>query len=355
MGVSIVENSVNYIDFEQARTTLDYAGDIEPRDSTVSGHLVQHLPAEGGGRLFWSRDGALRFHDRYYDMTQSTTITIDDDELEEFTTANGAQLANAITVNYAVRQLGTPATKIAEATNLPIKVTQGSYKNFTLRYRDFVTDAQISADDVITPVVGVDVICYDGESGGSVDNDFIGIGVDRVGAREIVFSVNNPSSSGDPRSKDRWIHTLQVRGTPLYAYDRQSATLIDGDSITDNGKYALQLNYQIIDDATFAESLARYQLKRYAQSMQAIDSITFSVHVGNIGMLSDIDIASILTINSTQENVSDEYVVIGQEWQAIADGSQRSMVTMHVKPLNREPVAIASRAIVNLANATVAL
>lgn len=352
---SAVEYSLNFIDFNQARTTLDFAGDVEPRDSTVMAHLVQHLTAEGGGRLFWSRDAKMVFHDRYRDFIQTTAIDLTDDDIDEAMGENGAQVANHITVNYAVRELGTPATKIAEATNLPIKVEQGSYKNFRLPYRSFTTDQRIASDTVITPVVGTDVICYDGETGGSVDNDFIAVGVDRIGAREIVFSVNNPSTFGDPRSKDRWIHTLQVRGTPLISYDRQSVVLFDAESIQDNGKYPLELDYAVIDDADFAESLGLYTLKRYATLVDTIGSITMTVHLDNVPDICMMDIGSILHIDSTQENVDEEFVVIGQEWQLIADNSQRSMVTIHVKPLNREPIAVVNKAIVDLVNATVAL
>jgi hypothetical protein len=352
---SAVEYSLNFIDFNQARTTLDYAGDVEPRDSTVMAHLVQHLAAESGGRLFWSRDAKMVFHDRYRDFIQTTSIDLTDDDIDEMMGENGAQVANHITVNYAVRELGTPATKIAEATNLPIKVEQGSYKNFRLPFRSFTTDQRIASDTVITPVVGTDVICYDGETGGSVDNDFIAIGVDRIGAREIVFSVNNPSASGDPRSKDRWIHTLQVRGTPLVTYDRQSAVIFDAESIQNNGKYALELNYAVIDDADFAELLGLYTLKRYATLVDTIGSITMTVHLDNVPDICMMDIGSILHIDSTQENVDEDFVVIGQEWQMIADNSQRSMVTIHVKPLNREPVAVVNKAVVDLVNATVPL
>lgn len=352
---SAVEYSSNFIDFNQARTTLDFAGDVEPRDSTVMAHLVNHLTAEGGGRLFWSRDAKMVFHDRYRDFIQTTAIDLTDDDIDEAMGENGAQVANHITVNYAVRELGTPATKIAEATNLPIKVEQGSYRNFRLPFRSFTTDQRIASDTVITPVVGTDVICYDAETSGSVDNDLITIGVDRIGAREIVFSVNNPSTFGDPRSKDRWIHTLQVRGTPLISYDRQSAVIFDAESIQDNGKYPLELDYAVINDADFAESLGLYTLKRYATLVDTIGSITMTVHDGNIPDLYYIDIGSILHIDSTQENVDEEFVVIGQEWQMIADNSQRSMVTIHVKPLNREPVAVVNKAVVDLVNATVAL
>lgn len=352
---SVVEYSLNFIDFNQARTTLDFAGDVEPRDSTVSGHLVQHLTAEGGGRLFWSRDAKMVFHDRYRDFIQTTAIDLTDDDIDEAMGENGAQVANHITVNYAVRELGTPATKIAEATNLPIKLEQGSMREFRLPFRSFTTDQRIASDTVIPPVVGTDVICYDAETGGNVDNDLIGVYVSRTGAREIVFSVHNPSTFGDPRSKDRWIYTMQVRGTPLVTYDRQSAVVFDAESIQDNGKYALELDYAVIDDADFAESLGLYTLKRYKTLVDTIGSITMTVHDGNIPDLYYIDIGSILHIDSTQENVDEEFVVIGQEWQMIADNSQRSMVTIHVKPLNREPVAVVNKAVVDLVNATVAL
>ena len=352
---SAVEYSSNFIDFNQARTTLDFAGDVEPRDSTVMAHLVNHLTAEGGGRLFWSRDAKMVFHDRYRDFIQTTAIDLTDDDIDEAMGENGAQVSNHITVNYAVRELGTPATKIAEATNLPIKLEQGSMREFRLPFRSFTTDQRIASDTVIPPVVGTDVICYDAETGGNVDNDLIGVYVSRTGAREIVFSVHNPSTFGDPRSKDRWIYTMQVRGTPLVTYDRQSAVVFDAESIQDNGKYPLELDYAVINDADFAESLGLYTLKRYETLVDTIGSITMTVHDGNIPDLYYIDIGSILHIDSTQENVDEEFVVIGQEWQMIADNSQRSMVTIHVKPLNREPVAVVNKAVVDLVNATVAL
>jgi len=352
---SAVEYSLNFIDFNQARTTLDFAGDVEPRDSTVMAHLVQHLTAEGGGRLFWSRDAKMVFHDRYRDFTQTTAIDLTDDDIDEAMGENGAQVANHITVNYAVRELGTPATKIAEATNLPIKLEQGSMREFRLPFRSFTTDQRIASDTVIPPVVGTDVICYDAETSGSVDNDFVKVSVERAGAREIVFTVYNDSTFGDPRSKDRWIHTLQVAGTPLVQYDRQSAVVFDAESIQDNGKYSLELDYAVINDADFPESLGLYTLKRYATLVDTIGSITMTVHDGNIPDLYYIDIGSILHIDSTQENVDEEFVVIGQEWPMIADNSQRSMVTIHVKPLNREPVAVVNKAVVDLVNATVVL
>ena len=357
-GVSVVQNALNFIDFEQARTTLDYAGDVETDDTSVQSHLAKHLPAEGGGRLFWSRNGTVRFHDRYFDVTQTISVTLDDTDLQTWQTANGANLANFITASYAVRELGTPATKIAEATNLPIKVTQGSYKNFTLRYRDFSgNDLGVASDDVITPVVGTDVICYDGQSGGVVDNDFVSVGVDRVGAKEIQFSVYNNSSYGDPRSKDRWIHTLQVRGTPLYSRDKQEVTLIDADSIHANGKHALQLNYNVIHDADFAESLARYTLNKRKTAREDISSLTFIVHGGNIEALSSLDIGSSFNLSSSHfdDGATMTYIVVGQEWSIVGDASQPSTLILHVVARDLTPVAIAGIAIVGTVSATVAL
>ena len=357
-GASVVQNALNFIDLEQARTTLDYAGDIETDDTSVQAYLGKHLPAEGGGRLFWSRSGKVRFHDRYFDATQAITITLDNDDLQSWQTANGANLANFVKVSYAVRELGTPATKIAEATNLPIKGPQGSYKNFTLRYRDFSgNDLAVASDNVITPVVGTDVICYDGESGGVIDNDFVRVGVDRVGAKEIQFSVNNPSSFGDPRSKDRWIHTLQVRGTPLYSRDKQEAVLFDAESIHDNGKHALQLNYNVIHDADFAESLARYTLNKRKTAREDISSLTFVVHTGNIGTLSGLDIGSSFNLSSSHfdDGATMTYVVVGQEWSIVGDVSQPSTLILHVFARDLAPVAIAGIAIAGTTSATVAL
>ena len=148
---------------------------------------------------------------------------------------------------------------------------------------------------------------------------------------------------------------MQVRGTPLVTYDRQSAVVFDAESIQDNGKYPLELDYAVIDDADFAESLGLYTLKRYKTLVDTIGSITMTVHLDNVPDICMMDIGSILHIDSTQENVDEEFVVIGQEWQLIADNSQRSMITIHVKPLNREPVAVVNKAVVDLVNATVVL
>lgn len=358
VGVSKVGNYLNFVDLEQARTTLDYAGDIESEDTSVTAHLAKHLRAEGGGRLFWSRDAKVRFHDRYFDFTSQnpSSISLDDTNLIEYQTANGDALFNSIATHYRVRQLGTPLTKIAEATNLPMKITQGSYRNFTLRFRDFSgNDLQVASDDVLTPVVGVDVICYDAESSGVVDNNFVAVGVDKIGAQEIRFSVNNNSAYGDPRSKDRWIHTLQVRGTPLYSHDRQSIALSDSASILANGKYSLELNYDVIHDADFATSLTRYLLNRYKLNAEYITSLMFVAWEGNINTLKLIDIGTLLNITSSVGILSGEYVVIGQEWSISADDSVQSIVTLYVKPTLREPVAVVGRAIVGTTSATVAL
>ena len=178
----------------------------------------------------------------------------------------------------------------------------------------------------------------------------------QLGAREIVLNLRNFGPEGpDPRKKDRWLHTLQVRGDPLITYDRQSVVIFDAESIHDNGRYPMELNYAVIDDSVFAESLGRYTLKRYKNLVDTIGSITMTVHLDNVPDICMMDIGSILHINSAQENVDEEFVVIGQEWQMIADNSQRSMVVMHLKPLNREPVAVVNKAVVNLVNATIAL
>ena len=354
---SAVEYSSNFVDFNQARTTLEFAGDVEPQDSTVMAHLVQHLTAEGGGRLFWSRDAKLVFHNRYRDLTQTTSIELTDDDIDEAIGENGAQVSNHITVNYAVRELGTPSSKIAEATNLPIKFEEGdTWRTFRLPFRSFTTDQRIASDNVITPVIGTDIVFYDAEIYGSEDNDLIAVSVERIGAREIVLNLRNFGPEGpDPRKKDRWLYTLQVRGDPLITYDRQSVVIFDAESIQDNGKYPMELNYAVIDDSVFAESLGRYTLKRYKNLVDTIGSITMTVHLDNVPDICMMDIGSILHIDSTQENVDEEFVVIGQEWQMIADNSQRSMVVMHLKPLNREPVAVVNKAVVNLENATVVL
>ena len=355
VNISTLEYSLNFIDFEQARTTLDFAGDLEPTESSVMAHLVQHLSAEGGGRLFWNRDGKLRFHDRYHDFIQSEFIKLTDDDIEEIVSENSPQLVNHMTVNYAVREIGSSGSKIAEASNLPMKIDQGSYKSFRLPFRSFSTDQKIASDNVIYPVVGVDVVCEDAASGGLVDNNFVWVGVSRIGARDIELSVFNDSTYGDSRSKDRWLTKLEVRGDPLVSYDRQALVVFDAPSIQQNGRYSMVLEYPVIQDATFAQGLGLYTLNRYKTTVQTVQNITLSVYEQNLPSLCLMDIGKILRINSVQENIYEDYVVIGQEWQVIADNSQRSMVIVHVKPVNREPLAVCDKAIVNLTSATTAL
>jgi len=355
VDTSTLEYNLNFIDFEQARTTLDFAGDLEPRDSSVMAHLVQHLSAEGGGRLFWNRDGKLRFHDRYHDFIQSEFIKLTDDDIEEIVIEDSPQLVNHMTVNYAVREIGSSGSKIAEASNLPMKIDQGSYKSFRLPFRSFSTDQKIASDNVIYPVVGVDVVCEDAASGGLVDNNFVWVGVSRIGARDIELSVFNDSTYGDSRSKDRWLTKLEVRGDPLVSYDRQALVVFDAPSIQQNGRYSMVLEYPVIQDATFAQGLGLYTLNRYKTTVQTVQNITLSVYEQNLPSLCLLDIGKILRINSVQENIYEDYVVIGEEWQVIADNSQRSMVIVHVKPVNREPLAVCDKAIVNLTSATTAL
>lgn len=315
--------------------TLPYVGDnASDRNNTVSARSMigDLVSAECGGRFFWNGQ-KFEFQDRYFIINTvlgAPALTLYGEDIQAGEFRYGDDLQNDVTANYQPRALGTPASIIYSSDRV-ISVAAGQVRTINAQYRDSVTqNLRIGALDVIELVAGTDFVANSSDDGtGTNLTAFISASL-QISAQSTTIALYNTGSD------TAHITTLQVRGTPLYTYERASANAVDAQSIYDNGRYPRSYTFKLIADDETAQGFANIQVARFAAQFMRFNTVTFIAN-GAIKLIqSTVTIGQTVLISEpTATKHLREYAVVGIQHRMNA-ATRIHYTTYTLSPIARE-------------------
>jgi len=274
-SIYLWENTIT--DFDTGVQTLAFTGDIEGDNGLNAQQFIRDMvAAEAGGRFFYQpRELKYKFHSRHRDATNLTnklSMTADDCNQEappEYVWAD--DLANVVTINYIVREIGAAGTVIYTMTSASRTLRTGEVLEFNVRYVD-VTEkhSRIGAKDVIPPLPVTDYTA-----------SYVNDGTDATGVAAVYVTPGGTSASvriTNTGVRDISLDTFQLRGTPIITSEQQFVTEQDENSIRDHGRKELTVNIPVIDDEEFARDYARIMVRKFKDARTRIPRVTFSAN-----------------------------------------------------------------------------
>lgn len=251
-----------YLDLDSGATTLPYAGAFSGSEvgSTMQSYLREVVTSELGGRFFYNpRTGKFTFQGRRYNtLRPDVQVTLTEDDIASDTMAPrwGDNIVNSCTIGYTRLSVGS-AGSVLWASTQPIRVQAGETRRITAQYRDPALDnARCAGTAFIRPVMGTDYIFNSASDGTGTD-------VTNQASVTVTFNANAADIKiVNNTGTEFHATTLQVRGTPLTAYDTQSVTKQDAASIAAHGKHKATLDIPMIDDDEAVTSYANQIVQR---------------------------------------------------------------------------------------------
>jgi hypothetical protein len=242
--------------FDVGRVRFAYVGDTWGEGVSARSAIAEVVSAEGG-RFFVTREGVLRFANRHDGVNATPAATLNDD-------MHALELAherpyNAVSVRYAPRKIGTPATPIWVSEDV-LACPPLAVREVALTWRN-AQDAQIGALDVLPLRPQQDYL---------VTTRPDPYGRDITSAVEV--RLRDVSASGatlwlrNPLSQYAYVHGLRAYGTPITAHDAQTITAHAYDGLARDGLNVWRRDLPALNTPEQADIIARYALKQQRAS-----------------------------------------------------------------------------------------
>lgn len=335
---TIFENTL--VDFETGATTLAYVGDNADagRGTSIQSHLRDVVRSEAGGKFFWNAPTRkFKFWNRNHvsNINPTLSITIDSwqmvlDAPTEYHFAD--DLLNVVEVTYELKTLGTPATILYTAPNVPITLQAGVNRKFTARYQDpAAPTARTGGINMIPPLAGFDYVANSASDGSGNDVTSTLVISTEFNASSATITLYNSSAS------PLYVTTLQLRGTPLNAHAKETATSLDGISIFSNGFHYKTVALPLIESAEFAQDYASTIVSHFKSPISRFGRLTRDLTYeppGGAGGLLSLKVGSTFKFYDPKlEDSYEPYIVVGEEG-VIQQGNQWQ-VTYVIEPIQR--------------------
>jgi hypothetical protein len=299
-------------EFDEGLHTVNY-GYFEDRNVWP---IMGELASAERGRVFFDRDGLLKFwnRDRLHNRSSLVTLTLEDWILELDYSVAEHQIKNAVTVQAKPR------------ANAGVQVV---WSNGNVEYLNPYTDtlvyvpangsqaAWIELEDpcttFITPIAGVDYIAneFQDSSGDDLTDNISVTEFINYGNAVFITVVNNGA-------KDAYLTSFQIRGNPARVLKYISVTARDDTSIANYGRQDLEIQNDFIQDEYAATAIAYEELWRRQDAINL-----FRIKIIGIPYLVCGDVVSVEYIAGSFKN----YMIDTIDW-SLDDGGFNQQMTM---------------------------
>ncbi len=240
-------------DFDTGQSVFPLAGDTWRGAPGMLGALGDVCASEGGS-FYIAADGTPVFEDRHARPKHITTEATLSGSLAGLEVDRAAaRVTNRVAITVYPREVGDPETVLWTAKN-EIKLRRYRPRTIVCRYVDPNQEAiLIGAQDMIEPLEYVDYTAYRVWADGSHQDttEYLVIEAE-FGAASAQLTL----TSLWPLRKPVYVDKLQVRGTPLRAFQPATVVVEDEDSQLDHGLRPLILDLPLRDDTEVAEDMA---------------------------------------------------------------------------------------------------
>jgi len=308
--------------FEAAETTLSFYGDNLDKGEgvTVQDYIKKAVQAEIFGLFYFSpRDELVHFLYRYHAFETAVSWNIDTKiTTEPIYTAN-KDLVNDYSLSFSPREIGDEHSLLWESQNVPIQIAAQDTKIITVKYRnpDFPT-ATVGALAVDNLIKGVDLIANSEEDGSGEDwTRFLTPSV-KYGAASSEIRIYN-RKVGDPA----YITTLQIKGTPITAFNKETVFGYNDDSVFGMGDDETSGNdravggdtIDAIDDSDFAQSVADYKVNANGEALVTLERLTIPIKADDTVTQAKVlakTIGDVINFKDLANGHDSDYMIVGE-------------------------------------------
>lgn len=308
IGFAKISSGIDGMTLQTGEATFDFLGDTWIGKKTNAMRVMQEIVAAEGGRLFAQADGTLKMTNRWHEFNDHAAAaavsgTMVDVQLDKDMTDTYTEVA----VTIQPRVEGTPGTVLG-TLQAPVKIDRGSAKNpnktqtvIDLSYRDPDTGHLFGAKDVIDPVEHTDWETNKQEDGGGDSaNEYLWIAARHMGAYSRYWCHRK-------QKKPKFYLTfLQVRGTPLIVYDKQTHVAREPSLAPRRVSYDLKVG----NDANFARGLAWLRLGELREpSIEPV--VTLENHSDAIfTQMLTRDVFDLVHLEETEQGIDGDYRIL---------------------------------------------
>lgn len=335
LGITTTLYEHDVTSLETGITELDYAGDFANRGTGVNAqtYIRDMVSAEMGGRFYYQpRDGQFVFINRHHDIQTDTSLaTYTTDMFLNMDYVYGDDLVNDVTIIYNQRRVGDPGTVIWALENVPLRLTAGTTRSFSVRYQDPDNPThKIGATGIIPPVPSIDVHVLDSED---ADGEII-----PLNASADLHANNGRLSITNSTGVDAWIHRLQVRATPLI-WVEDSVHSIESTSTVQNDKYPRVIEVRAVSDVNLVQDYADLIVRKFGNPVARIGGVTFKATQDTTSIVAarDRTIGDRITITDDYTAHDADYVIVGESHQFDAQ-SGNHLTSWVLKPITQREI-----------------
>lgn len=338
LGVSTyLIDSSSSVTLDTGDTTLAYAGDtFNKTDGTSAMKVIKDMvTAEAGGsaKFFYNtRVGKFAFHRRLKNANVAAAATFTESDLVSVDYRYGDDICNEVEVSFTPREIGAPNSVLWSQSDSATRLDGFEEKTITARYFHPDNDnARIGGFDFIYPRRGADYTATANESGGADVSRFLSVSV-QYNATDAVINLRNE------RSRTIYVQTLNLRGTPIVNYKKQSVTAANGQSIALYNRLAQSKNMDAVSDEEFAQNFADNYVSQFSLPQARIVSATIRANDSGALMTQALTrtVGDVITITLSDENHDANYEIVGERHTVTPGGEHRHEVVWTLRPIGRQ-------------------
>lgn len=276
-----IESSVN--PFYDSATlvsgrVLAYIGDNTgtKEGASAGGYIRELVAAEAGGFFYYSGIAHTFVTREWYNyvLQNLTAFEFTSEDLVKVDPRYGDDLYNDLTVTYEPRSVGAAGSVIYRHDADNFSLSAGQSRRVQARYHDADNpEARVGATFVIPPLATTDYTANAASDGSGADRtDDLSVVADG-GAQSATLVVTNMGSS------TLYVTMLQLRGTPLTSFGKQSVNAVDVPSVASYGRVSKTIHMGIESNAGSAEDYCNLQVGLHATPYLRYNTITVYVDI----------------------------------------------------------------------------
>ncbi len=277
---------------------LDYIPYVWLDDEPIWEEMVRVAESEGG-RVYFDKDGNLRFENYTHLLTHSTSLAT-------FTTARFSDLAprfdwaniwNHVIVKFRPRFIAGLQTiwQAAEAVSVPPSSSKTVWAQF-----------QSAAYDILTPVSSTDWTARTASYIDKTANLTVTIpasGAANRYAQRVLVTFTNANAT-----HQLYVDGLQLRGYPILVTEERAAEASNSTSITAYGERVLEVDNLYIQSEEAAQATANGLLYRYKNPRQVCE-------LRGVPGLPYLEIGDRVTVTETATGINRDFFVVRIDWK----------------------------------------
>lgn len=311
---------VDDTDFEQAVTTLEWAGDhLGQTGQGNAQRLIRDLmKAEIFGMYFFQpRTGLYRFLNRHHATNAVSSYTLQTGggyltsaQPKRGLNPYGEGPLNRMVLDYMPRSTGATASILYSSDSVPFVMRANTTKKIRGRFFDPDNEnARVGGVDVILPQDNVDITANSLEDGTGDDKVAL-LSISReIKASSIEFTIENKTA------ERIWVTKLQCRGTPLISFKKETIEARNVDSLHAYDPFE-QNDSVILADESIVQAMGDMLVNLFGTPRLVLERITLALVDGTathvLDAVQDLTIGDCITVQNTNQTHDKDYIIVGE-------------------------------------------